>query len=75
MGVASARSLHLVGTLHPWITSSVCTRYREMLVIEKTTPDKEGSLALGTFIGNKRSDRAHIPGHPGIKEFKFVVHF
>ena len=52
-------------TLHPRITSSVCTRYREMLVLEKTTPDKEGSLALGTFTGNERSDRAHIPGHRG----------
>ena len=52
-------------TLHPLITSSVCTRYREMLVIEKTTPDKEGSLALGTCTGNERSDQAHISGHRG----------
>ena len=36
-----------------------------MLVIEKTTPDKEGSLALGSCTGNERSDRAQIPGHRG----------
>ena len=36
-----------------------------MLVLEKTTPDKEGSLALGSCTGNERSDRAHIPGHRG----------
>ena len=53
------------GTLHPRITSSVCTRYREMLILEKTTPDKEGSLTLGSCTGNERSDRAHIPGHRG----------
>ena len=63
--VRSERITDGSNTLHPRITSSVCTPYREMLVIEKPTPDKEGSLALGTFTGNWRSDRAHIPGHRG----------
>ena len=36
-----------------------------MLVLEKTTSDKGGTLALGTFTGNERSDRAHISGHRG----------
>ena len=42
-----------VSTLHPRIMSSLCTRSREMLVLGNTTPDKDGSLALGTCTGSE----------------------